>query len=98
MKLTLKDNYSLQEVLKINRLIDGAIAIADIKGKAAICQGGRCSEVGCRICPFRVICCKESDATGLRIVRDCFNSFINNKYFQIRNGINMPSAGFPPVR
>ena len=87
MKLTLKDNYSLQEVLKINRLIDGAIAIADIKGKAAICQGGHCSEVGCRTCPFRAICYKDSDATDLRIVRDCFNSVIDNKYFQIRNGI-----------
>ena len=87
MKLTLKDNYSLQEVLKINRLIDGAIAIADIKGKAAICQGGHCSEVGCRTCPFYIFCCNEYDSFILRTVKDCFNSFINNKYFQIRNGI-----------
>lgn len=86
MKLTLKDNYSLQEVLKINRLIDGAIAIADIKGQAAICQGGRCSEVGCRTCPFKEFCYKESDVTDLRIARDWFNSVINKKYFQIRNG------------
>ena len=87
MKLTLKDNYSLHEVLKINRLIDGAIAIADIKGKAAICQGGHCSEVGCRTCPFKAICFKETNATDLRIVKDWFNSVIENRYFQIRNGI-----------
>ena len=87
MKLTLKDNYSLHEVLKINRLIDGAIAIADIKGKAAIWQGGHCSEVVCRTCPFKAICLKETGATDLRIVKDWFNSVIENKYFQIRNGI-----------
>ena len=87
MKLTLKDAYSLQEVLKINRLIDGAIALAGIKGEVAICQGGHCSEVGCRTCPFKEFCYKEYDVIDLRLVRDCFNSVIDNKYFQIRNGI-----------
>lgn len=91
MKLTLKDNYSLQEVLKINRLIDGAISIADIKGKAAICQGGHCCEVGCRNCPFKSMCFVETSATDLRIIKDCFNSFIEpfieHNFFQNRNGI-----------
>ena len=88
MKLTLKGNYSLHAVLKINRLIDGAIAIADISGQAAICQGGHCSEVGCRECPFKTFCFhKEFSSIELRIIKDLFNSFINNKYFQIRNGI-----------
>ena len=86
MKFTLKDNYSLQEVLKINRLIDGAIAIADIKGKAAICQGGHCCEVGCKNCPFKSMCFVETNAHFMHLIKDRFNTFIDLTYFQIRNG------------
>lgn len=88
IKLTLKSTYSLKDVINVNRLIDGAIAIADIKGNAAICQSGHCSEVGCRECPFKSFCFhKEFTPIELRIIKDSFNSFIDNKYFQIRNGI-----------
>ena len=85
--MKLKDNYSLQEVLKINRMIDGAIALANVRGKAAICQGGYCCEVGCRTCPFYSFCDIEYGLADLYIFKNRFNSFIEDKYFQIRNGI-----------
>lgn len=99
MKLTLKDNYSLHEVLKINHLIDEAISIAEIRGSAAICQGGHCCEVCCRNCPFKSMCFVETSSTYMRIIKDSFNSFIELNYFQNRNGnLICRPTGFPPGR
>lgn len=87
IKLTFKESYSLNEVIKINRLIDGAISIAEVRGSAAIFQSGHCCEVGCGNCPFKPMCFVETSASDMHIIKDCFNSFIEHKYFQNRNGI-----------
>ena len=86
LNLTLKGTYSLNEVIKINHLIDGAISIAEIKGSAAICQGGHCCEVGCRNCPFKDFCYVTLSVSDMYVAKDCFNSFIEHNYFQNRNG------------
>lgn len=86
-ELSLKSTYSLNEVIKINRLIDGAISIAEVRGSAAICQGGHCCEVVCSNCPFKPFCCVSFSSAILRVAKDCFNSFIDQNYFQNRNGI-----------